>query len=435
MTCQIRQSPMPCFLLWTTLSVENKRQNGLWKKRWIDSYDVWSKKLASRCSRQQRSRLLHLVDGLEQQQSSTNERKSLTYKLYVLWKFCRPHTFIGTLTAISSLTILANEYVSQFLQRVGNNWCENTVSYKDTFLLWKYVYRWFLPCNTTSSSVGIGSRKLSDSLVTTISQSQGWTAILGFLTALVPALLINVYIVGLNQLFDIEIDQINKPYLPLASKELSVRWAWVIVTLCGSLGLILGLVLPKTSVPLIGTLFGSTLLGSMYSIPPIRLKRYPLFSSFCILVVRGVLVNIGFSQHARIVAGYGASLSPCCWFYSIFFALFGICIALMKDIPDVKGDRMFHLRSFSVILGPQVVFRWTVLFLTGVFFVSSYVLWLIVPILFCKWLLVGCHLVFGLALWMKSFHVDAENSKQVYEFYMFLWKVFYGVYILLPLAG
>ncbi|GJD05911.1 Homogentisate phytyltransferase 1, chloroplastic [Galdieria sulphuraria] len=237
--------------------------------------------------------------------------------------------------------------------------------------------------------VGIGSRKLSDSLVTTISQSQGWTAILGFLTALVPALLINVYIVGLNQLFDIEIDQINKPYLPLASKELSVRWAWVIVTLCGSLGLILGLVLPKTSVPLIGTLFGSTLLGS-------------------------VLVNIGFSQHARIVAGYGASLSPCCWFYSIFFALFGICIALMKDIPDVKGDRMFHLRSFSVILGPQVVFRWTVLFLTGVFFVSSYVLWLIVPILFCKWLLVGCHLVFGLALWMKSFHVDAENSKQVW---------------------
>jgi len=111
------------------------------------------------------------------------------------------------------------------------------------------------------------------------------------------------------------------------------------VVTCGGLGLLLGLLLPNTSMPLIGTLVASMLLGSIYSIPPIRLKRYPLLASFCILVVRGVLVNIGFSQHARIVAGYGATLSAACWFYSIFFALFGISIALMKDIPDVKVGR------------------------------------------------------------------------------------------------
>lgn len=108
------------------------------------------------------------------------------------------------------------------------------------------------------------------------------------------------------------------------------------MSFCGCVGLVLGFVLPNTSFPLIATLFASTLLGSLYSIPPIRLKRYPLLASFCILVVRGVLVNIGFSQHARIVAGYGATLSASCLFYSVFFALFGIAIALMKDIPDVK---------------------------------------------------------------------------------------------------
>ena len=37
------------------------------------------------------------------------------------------------------------------------------------------------------------------------------------LTAVSPALLANVYIVGLNQLSDIEIDRVNKPELPLAS--------------------------------------------------------------------------------------------------------------------------------------------------------------------------------------------------------------------------
>ena len=39
----------------------------------------------------------------------------------------------------------------------------------------------------------------------------------GVLHALTSALLANVSIVGLNQLYDVEIDKVNKPYLPLAS--------------------------------------------------------------------------------------------------------------------------------------------------------------------------------------------------------------------------
>ncbi len=41
--------------------------------------------------------------------------------------------------------------------------------------------------------------------------------------ALVSALLMNVCIVGLNQLYDVEIDRVNKPYLPLASGEMTMR--------------------------------------------------------------------------------------------------------------------------------------------------------------------------------------------------------------------
>nr|XP_025881749.1 probable homogentisate phytyltransferase 1, chloroplastic [Oryza sativa Japonica Group] len=43
----------------------------------------------------------------------------------------------------------------------------------------------------------------------------------GLLEAVVAALFMNIYIVGLNQLFDIEIDKVNKPTLPLASVEYS----------------------------------------------------------------------------------------------------------------------------------------------------------------------------------------------------------------------
>nr|XP_029146024.1 probable homogentisate phytyltransferase 2, chloroplastic isoform X5 [Arachis hypogaea] len=41
--------------------------------------------------------------------------------------------------------------------------------------------------------------------------------------AMVAALFMNIYIVGLNQLSDIEIDKINKPYLPLASEICSAE--------------------------------------------------------------------------------------------------------------------------------------------------------------------------------------------------------------------
>ena len=40
---------------------------------------------------------------------------------------------------------------------------------------------------------------------------------------------VNVYIVGLNQCEDVEIDRINKPGLPIAAGRLSLRTAWRIV--------------------------------------------------------------------------------------------------------------------------------------------------------------------------------------------------------------
>ncbi|RWW04037.1 hypothetical protein GW17_00032757 [Ensete ventricosum] len=43
------------------------------------------------------------------------------------------------------------------------------------------------------------------------------------LQAVIAAVFMNIYIVGLNQVYDIEIDKVNKPNLPLASGEYSLR--------------------------------------------------------------------------------------------------------------------------------------------------------------------------------------------------------------------
>jgi homogentisate phytyltransferase / homogentisate geranylgeranyltransferase len=67
----------------------------------------------------------------------------------------------------------------------------------------------------------------SHSLLMQDLSTAGWVAGRALLQALGPALLMNICIVGLNQLYDVEIDRVNKPYLPLASGELSEqqgRW-------------------------------------------------------------------------------------------------------------------------------------------------------------------------------------------------------------------
>lgn len=65
----------------------------------------------------------------------------------------------------------------------------------------------------------------------------------------------------------------------------------VLVSLVAGLGL--GLVpSPFASGALLSVLFGSVALGTSYSLPPLRLKRFPFLAAFCIIAVRGALVRL-----------------------------------------------------------------------------------------------------------------------------------------------
>ena len=79
---------------------------------------------------------------------------------------------------------------------------------------------------------------------------------------MIALLLGNAFIVGINQIYDKEIDEMNKPFLPVASGEMTKRSAWAAVILSGVVGPILvktlfppllfklycfGLVLPSNS--------------------------------------------------------------------------------------------------------------------------------------------------------------------------------------------
>jgi homogentisate phytyltransferase/homogentisate geranylgeranyltransferase len=118
--------------------------------------------------------------------------------------------------------------------------------------------------------------------------------------AMIPALLMNLYITGLNQITDVEIDKINKPNLPIAAGILSMKTATITVIVSLFLSLFLGVANPKFATEgLNAALWLSSIMGTLYSLPPFRLKRFPVRYQcffFCSLFFgrvrgRGVWIN------------------------------------------------------------------------------------------------------------------------------------------------
>nr|AFB69501.1 isopentenyltransferase [Ginkgo biloba] len=170
-----------------------------------------------------------------------NPWKSVPDAFDAFYRFSRPHTVIGTALSIISVSLLAVERLSD----------------------------------------------LSPLFFT------------GVMEAIVAALLMNIYIVGLNQLFDIEIDKVNKPYLPLASGEYSVATGVAIVSSFAIMSFWLGGIVG--SPPLFWALFISFVLGTAYStnLPLLRWKRFAFIAAMCILAVRAVIVQIAFFLHMQ----------------------------------------------------------------------------------------------------------------------------------------
>ena len=244
--------------------------------------------------------------------------------------------------------------------------------------------------------------------------------------ALAAALAANVYIVGLNQLTDVAIDRINKPYLPLASGVFSMRQGWFLTIGFG--GLALGLAAGQGAI-LFLTVFISMLIGTFYSLPPVRLKQYPVAELFAIAFVRGVVTNLGFFWHFQGAAGGWSWLIG--WMVLFFFG-FGLVIGLYKDIPDLEGDRQHTIFTFAVRLGAGPVFRAGRLLLTVCY---------LLPIAFglAGWSRPGslffllAHLGLVAFFWWRSWQVVVTSRPEMTRFYLLLWALFYAEYILLAL--
>lgn len=254
----------------------------------------------------------------------------------------------------------------------------------------------------------------------------------GLLQAVVSALFMNVYIVGLNQLFDIEIDKVNKPNLPLASGEYSINTGIAIVTALAAMSFGIGWLVG--SWPLFCALFISFILGTAYSVnvPYLRWKRFAVVAALCILTVRAVIVQLAFFLHMQtFVFGRPANFSRPLIFATAFMSFFSVVIALFKDIPDIDGDKLFGIRSFTVRLGQKRVF-WTCIYLLEMAYAVAMLMGATSSCLWSKIITVFGHAVLALILWNRARSSDLTSKAAITSFYMFVWKLFYTEYLLIP---
>lgn len=259
-----------------------------------------------------------------------------------------------------------------------------------------------------------------------------WSLLLKAVSGLLALICGNGYIVGINQIYDIGIDKINKPYLPIAAGDLSVQSAWFLVLLFAVAGLF---IVGMNFGPFITTLYSLGLfLGTIYSVPPLRMKRFPVIAFLIIATVRGFLLNFGVYYATRTALGLPFEWSSPVAFITTFVTLFALVIAITKDLSDVEGDRKFQISTLATKLGVRnIAFLGTGLLLIN--YIGSVLAAIYMPQAFRRSLMIPAHTILGLTLIFQAWLLEQANytKEAISGFYRFIWNLFYLEYIIFPL--
>lgn len=144
---------------------------------------------------------------------------------------------------------------------------------------------------------------------------------------------------AINDVFDLEIDRVNRPGRPLPSGEVSVGAARSVWAACSALGIGLGAFVSWAH---LGIAAGSVALLYGYSA---RLKRTPLAGNVAVALVLGLAIFYG-----------GLAVGPATgalWLGAAF--AFGSTLAreVVKDLEDVAGDAAGGARTLPIVLGER----------------------------------------------------------------------------------
>ena len=167
---------------------------------------------------------------------------------------------------------------------------------------------------------------------------------LRILAGAVLAASLNAFSNGLNQIFDLEIDRINKPHRLLPSGRISMLEAWCLSLVFLAIALLLA---AWINLQCFFIVLGGALGTCLYSEPPVRTKSRGIWANLTIAVVRGTLLPVaGWSTVKHV-------LQPDPWVLGAILGIFFLGAVTTKDFSDVEGDRRGGCRTLPVIYGVQ----------------------------------------------------------------------------------
>jgi homogentisate solanesyltransferase len=323
----------------------------------------------------------------------------------------------------SSAALAASSFEADNTQEPELSLSQKVVAFKNAF--WKFL-RPHTIRGTILGSIAVTSKALLENPALI-----DWGLIPKALLGVLALLCGNGYIVGINQIYDVDIDAVNKPFLPVAAGELSPMLAWFLCIALAAGGLA---ITTMNFAPLISKLYAFGLfLGTIYSVPPLRLKRSAVAAFLIIATVRGFLLNFGVYHAVRAALGQSFQWSPPITFITGFVTVFATVIAITKDLPDVEGDKKYGIDTFATRLGVRnIAFLGSgLLFLN---YAAAVGLALYMPTAFNTAVMAPAHAVLGLLLGYQTIKLDSANytAPAIAAFYRFIWNLFYAEYFILP---
>jgi 4-hydroxybenzoate polyprenyltransferase len=151
---------------------------------------------------------------------------------------------------------------------------------------------------------------------------------------------------ALNQIYDLEIDRVNKPKRPLPAGQLTPGQAWGFTLACYAAALILAwFTAPGGRHECFWVVLAAVVCTYIYSVPPLRTKQLGIWANVTIAIPRGLLLKVAGWSTVKTIVGF----EP--WYIGAIFGLFLLGASTTKDFADMEGDRRGGCRTLPIIYG------------------------------------------------------------------------------------
>ena len=212
----------------------------------------------------------------------------------------------------------------------------------------------------------------------------------------------------INDIYDIEIDKINRPDRPIPSGAVSLKQAKILFILTFGIGVMISIIhylifdLSGLNV-ILAVFFG--LIGWLYA-------AWGKKQGFIGNIIVGISFSIGLI--------YGAVLNSLTippYIYYFFLTAFFLLLSreIVKGCEDIEGDKEEGVKTLAIKLGTKKAIRFSLLFevLAIIFFILPIFTNIINPLLFIIFMIFGIVVVLTAIILSLSKNLEQENFKKI----------------------